>query len=256
MLARIARGVRKHGPVGSVRAAKDVLIVTPLRRRRRRSEKPTLKELVRSTRAIEVRAEDLLQCLGHAVSEDLATEADAAIAEVERRTSARQLAFPERFAVERESGRLLYLLTRVVRPRLMVETGVANGASTLLILSALERNGSGMLVSVDVSSEVGSLLSEEEKRSPAWDLRLIRPDGLEEVLAELGPIDVFLHDSDHSYANVAAELATAWPRVVDGGLVLADDGELSCAFLDAASAHGVAPYGLFDRRKMFMVAVR
>ena len=255
MLLRIVRGIRKHGALGSFRAVRDVLFIIPLRRRRRPIEKPTLRDLVRSTASIEVRAEDVLRRLGHEVSPEHSAEADLLLLELERRTAAAQLRYPERFAVERESGRLLYLLVRALHPELMVETGVANGASTLLILNAMQRNGSGSLVSVDISSAVGSLLTEEERTSSRWDLRVIESGGFEAVIAPLGPMDIFFRDSDHSYANIRMELRAAWPRVAPGGLVLADDAELSFAVIDEAAEHGVVPHGLFDRRKLFMVAL-
>lgn len=254
MLRRIVSGVRRHGAIGSLRAARDALFVMPLRRRRRPSEKPSLKALVRATETIEVRAEDMLRRLGIDVPSEVLEEADVLLAELSRRTSAGGLRYPERFAVEQESGRLLYLLVRMLRPGMMVETGVANGASTFLILNAMRRNGAGSLVSVDIASTVGSLLDEEERSSSRWDLRVIEPGGIEDVVATLGPIDIFFHDSDHSYTNVCQELQAAWPRLAPGGLVLGDDGELSFAFIDAAAEHGVVPYALFDRRKLFMVA--
>ncbi len=256
VIARIVGGLRKHGVLGSVRAAADILVVTPVRRRRRRRVKPSLKELVRSTASIEVRAEDLLERLGHEVPGHLSAEADERLSELERRTGSMALVFPERFAVERETGRLLYLLVRMERPSLMVETGVANGASTFLVLSAMRSNGVGRLVSVDVTSDVGVLVTEEDRAGVTWDLEVIEPGGLGSVLDRLGPLDIFLHDSDHSYANVVAELREAWPRMSERGIVMADDGELNCAFIDVAAEHGVRPYSLFDRRKLFMLARR
>jgi len=226
----------------------------PVQRLRRRRVKPSLKDLVRATCSIEVRAEDLLGQLGHQVPPELSAEADEILAELERRTATTDLAFPERFAVERESGRLLYLLVRTERPALMVETGVANGASTFLVLSAMRRNGTGRLVSVDVTPDVAVLVNEEDRGLVTWDLEVIEPGRLEPLLERLGPIDLFMHDSDHSYANVVAELRAAWPRMADRGIVVADDGELNYAFLDVAAEFGVEPYGLFDRRKLFLLA--
>jgi predicted O-methyltransferase YrrM len=253
VISRVLGAVRRRGLLGSVRAATDVLVVMPVRRSIRRRSKPSLKELVRATVAIEVRAEDLLAHLGHHVRPDLGAEADERVAELERRTAAIGLLFPERFAVERESGRFLYLLVRLVRPALMVETGVANGASTFLVLSAMKRNGVGRLVSVDVTPDVGVLVSEDDHSPLIWDLRVIEPGRLEPLMSELGPLDLFLHDSDHSYANVVDELRAAWPRMAEGGIVMADDAELNCAFLDVAADFGARPYGLFDRRKLFML---
>lgn len=256
MLARIVRGVRKHGPVGSARAAWDLAIVIPRERRRRPSLKPPLRDLVRATASIECTAEGLLRRFGIDVTEDLAAAADSCVAELERRTASLELSFPERHAVERESARFLYLLVRTIRPGLMLETGVANGASTFMILTAMDQNASGVLVSTDVTGEVASLLSAEERVSDRWDLRVIEPGGFGAVLDSLGPLDVFLHDSDHAYANVLAEVSEAWLRVRPGGFVLADDGELSFAFLDAVDGRASEVLGLFDRRKLLLATRR
>ncbi|EQD48631.1 hypothetical protein B2A_07910, partial [mine drainage metagenome] len=43
---------------------------------------------------------------------------------------------------------LLYLLARVARPRIVVETGVSSGYSARFLLEALERNGEGVLHSI------------------------------------------------------------------------------------------------------------
>ena len=43
----------------------------------------------------------------------------------------------------------LYLLVRKYKPKVILETGVANGISTYFILKALHLNGSGKLISID-----------------------------------------------------------------------------------------------------------
>jgi len=253
MIARILRGVRKHGPVGTVRAARDVLIVAPARRAFRRRARPSLREMIQVTGSIETRAADLVRQLGFTVPEELVAAAEAHAAELERRTRSTVLVFPERFAVERESGVLLYLITRVLRPRVVVETGVANGASTFFFLRALEENGDGgRLTSVDVAKDVGSLLTPEERSAAAWDLQILGGRTFEDVIAGVGSIDLFFHDSDHSYANQSLELRVAWPRMSNGGLIGSDDVEMNFAYLDVAAEFGAHPLGLFDRRKMVM----
>lgn len=47
------------------------------------------------------------------------------------------------------SGERLYSLIRSEKPETVVETGVANGFSSTVILSALQKNGHGTLISVD-----------------------------------------------------------------------------------------------------------
>ena len=58
----------------------------------------------------------------------------------------------------------LYVLVRTEKPRVVVETGVCNGASTFAILAALEANGTGELHSIDYpfSSDVPMARRREE----------------------------------------------------------------------------------------------
>ena len=55
---------------------------------------------------------------------------------------------------------------------------------------------------------------------------------LQPLLDSLGKIDIFLHDSDHSYENMLWEFRTAWPYVRKDGLLLSDDITSNAAFRD------------------------
>jgi predicted O-methyltransferase YrrM len=43
-------------------------------------------------------------------------------------------------------------------------------------------------------------------------------------------VDLFLHDSLHTYRNMRREFEAVWPRLRTGGVILADDVERNCAF--------------------------
>lgn len=43
------------------------------------------------------------------------------------------------------------------------------------------------------------------------------------LLAEIGKVDIFLHDSEHTYDNMMFEYATAWDYLPKGGLLLSHD---------------------------------
>ena len=57
-------------------------------------------------------------------------------------------------------GPIIYTMIRCFKPRIVVETGVANGASSTFILSALKKNNFGKLYSIDLPSK--DLLLKEE----------------------------------------------------------------------------------------------
>jgi hypothetical protein len=61
---------------------------------------------------------------------------------------------------------------------------------------------------------------------------------LPKLLATLGEIDAFFHDSDHSYDNMTFEFGTAWTFLRHEGLLLADDTDENESFSDFSMARG------------------
>jgi predicted O-methyltransferase YrrM len=146
----------------------------------------------------------------------------------------------------------LYAILRTLRPRVAVETGVANGFSTAFALLALERNGEGHLYSVDFPREIGKDEAEAfyegtgkagippesmpgwlvpEHLRERWTLRLGRSqDELPPLLEGLGTIDSFMHDSEHSFDCMWFEFTSAWPVLREGGVLISDDVNSTEAF--------------------------
>ncbi len=130
-----------------------------------------------------------------------------------------------------------YAIVRLTRPALVVETGVHDGLGSLLLLRALERNGSsGRLVSFDVNPAAGWLVGSH----PLWQLR-IQPaqDGLLDAL-DAGPeLGMFIHDSLHTYDNELFELTEAARRLAPGGVVISDNAHGTPAFAQTCAAFGL-----------------
>jgi predicted O-methyltransferase YrrM len=144
---------------------------------------------------------------------------------------------------------LLYLLVRARMPRVVVETGVFDGASTCAILQALHDNGHGECVSIDLPA-VDAIPGSTDRmgtttlppgRQPGWMIpeylrsrhTLALGDSqalLPAILHDHDPIDVFFHDSLHTFAHQMFEYAAAWEHLSDGGLMLSDDIFWSPAF--------------------------
>jgi hypothetical protein len=170
-------------------------------------------------------------------------------------------------AIGYTEGVYLYAVLREVRPRVAVETGVANGFSTAFSLLALQANGDGHLHSVDLPREVGrdyepGTFHEGEGRAgippgsePGW----LIPRELEErwtlilgrtqeelppLLERLGTIDSFMHDSEHSFECMWFEFNAAWPALRDGGILLSDDVNSTEAFPRFAAEQGRRPLRL------------
>ena len=129
-------------------------------------------------------------------------------------------------------GTVLYILCRKLKPAAVVETGVASGVSSAYILSALEENNHGELHSIDLPSrggESGWLVPDYLRYR--WQLIVGRSsDKLPTLLEKLGTIDIFLHDSDHSYQNMFWEYETAWDHLKTGGILLSHNIDVNNAF--------------------------
>jgi hypothetical protein len=135
-----------------------------------------------------------------------------------------------------------YAAVRALRPETVVETGVANGISSSYLLLAMEKNGAGRLHSIDIGDAsylppgkiAGWMVPQFLKQR--WDFRigdskLLLPD----LLAELGTVDVFIHDSLHVYDHMLWEYRTAYPYLRVGGLLFSDDALWNNAFSEFAS---------------------
>ncbi|MEZ5100729.1 MAG: class I SAM-dependent methyltransferase [Thermoleophilia bacterium] len=141
---------------------------------------------------------------------------------------------------------VLGALVRLVRPAVVVETGVALGYSSATILAALEANGHGRLHSIDLPApqwdpdrEVGELVPAGLRSR--WALELGPSQRLlPRALDRLAPVDLFLHDSNHGYSAQLREYRTAWPALRPGGILVSDD-VWSPAFLEHAAAVGARP---------------
>jgi predicted O-methyltransferase YrrM len=169
------------------------------------------------------------------------------------RTASPRRAYPDTWQLERAHASLLYAIVRTVRPRSVVETGVADGLSSWALLSALKANGTGHLTSVDIAHDVGALVPADLRSG--WELIVLRDRGrappLSEILGSRAPVDLFLHDSLHTYGHQLREYSLAWTALGPNGFLLSDDVDASFAFLDMARRVRRAPYVLVGARKMF-----
>ena len=136
----------------------------------------------------------------------------------------------------------LFTLVRVLRPKLVIETGVSSGVSSTYTLLALRENRRGTLHSIDLPlrqrgarfgprespvalppGRATGWVVPEELRS-RWDLRLGPSQRLlPELVDELPSIGRFLPDSLHTPSHLRFVLASIRPMLVRGAVVLADN---------------------------------
>ena len=135
-----------------------------------------------------------------------------------------------------------YAVVRALAPRVVVETGVANGVSSAYILLALNRNATGSLHSIEIGDStllppgrgVGWVVPEWLRNR--WTLHIGDTKWkLPEVLKDVGDVDIFIHDSLHTYEHMWLEFQLAYPHLKPGSVLLADDALWNSAFAEFAN---------------------
>ena len=132
--------------------------------------------------------------------------------------------------------RAIWCLTRHLRPKRVVETGVAHGVTSRCLLEALEKNGDGHLWSIDLPplervwcEQVGAAVG--DRYADRWSyIKGSSRRRLPELLSRLGQIDLFIHDSLHSERNVRFELDRAWAALTPHGALVVDDVDANWGF--------------------------
>jgi predicted O-methyltransferase YrrM len=117
-----------------------------------------------------------------------------------------------------------YAMVRALKPGHLVETGVDKGLGTCVLAAALLRNAGdgqpGRVTSLDINPEAG-YLAQEKPWSTVVDLVI------GSSVASIGglhrPVDMFLHDSDHSVEHERRELQAVEPKLADGALLITDN---------------------------------
>jgi len=162
-------------------------------------------------------------------------------------------------------ARAAWCLTLHLHHERVVETGVARGLTTRFVLEAMERSGRGHIWSIDVPPLIERHLTAQTGAAVAERLRkrwtYVRGSSrrqLPRLLAELGPIGLFLHDSMHTTRNVLFELRAAWSALTPGGVALVDDVDLNrgLALFTARASEADTIIGPADDRCRLVSAIR
>jgi predicted O-methyltransferase YrrM len=124
---------------------------------------------------------------------------------------------------------LLFSLVKLIRPQCVLEVGVARGASSRALLSALERTGGGRLVSIDFpflmpdyAEDIGMLIPASLRKK--WTL-YIGPSQLllPKVLSSEAAFQLIVHDGAHSYYIQRSDLRRSMGALERGGALVCDD---------------------------------
>jgi predicted O-methyltransferase YrrM len=146
------------------------------------------------------------------------------------RTARQQLTARERadtlqdiyMPVSPDAGRLLYALVRGCRPETVVEFGTSFGISTIHLAAAVTDNGSGRVVSTELSDRKATAARQNlEQAGLAGVVTILQGDALETLASVTEPVGLVLLDGwKELYLPV---LRLLQPRLTPGALVIADD---------------------------------
>jgi predicted O-methyltransferase YrrM len=121
-----------------------------------------------------------------------------------------------------ESGRLLYTLVRASRPSTVVEFGMSLGISAIHLASAIRDNGSGRVVTTELSAVKVAAAKKTFAETGLDDLiTVLEGDALSTLTDVEGPVQFVLLDGwKELYLPVIKLLE---PKLSDGALVVADN---------------------------------
>lgn len=168
--------------------------------------------------------------------------------------------------VNLEDALFLYWIVRKLKPKTIVQTGVCNGLSSSFMMLALAKNGpEGTLHVVDMPPIFDS-------KDPKWTVRgkaygVIIPEGkssgwlvpdayrdrfevlngdakdlLPGLLKKVGSIDMFYHDSDHTYDHMMFEFVEAKKYLTKHGVMVSDDISWNASLWDFADQYLAPAY--------------
>jgi predicted O-methyltransferase YrrM len=124
--------------------------------------------------------------------------------------------------ISRQGGELLYILVRARRPNTVVEFGTSYGISTIYLAGAVGDNGTGRVISTELSEAKVVAARANLAEARLGDLVTILPGNALKTLQDIpGPIDFVLLDGWKDLCLPV--LQSLESRLASGALIVADD---------------------------------
>lgn len=151
---------------------------------------------------------------------------------------------PGQGGINMPEGKFLFGITRALKPKIIIETGVAAGVSSCFFIAALLENEMGELYSLDLPIDAAKLSCADASqytwpvKGAGWvipsDMRtrigarhhLILEDvrsALPRLLNEIGSVDIFFHDDLHLPEHMFWEYSSVWTVLTEGGVLASHD---------------------------------
>ena len=162
-------------------------------------------------------------------------------------------------------GRAVWCTILHTRPEIVIETGVAHGVTSRIVLEALGRRDRGHLWSIDLPyaldhglrTQTGAAVPDECRARWSY-LEGSSRQRLPPLVKEVGHVETFIHDSLHTARNTVFELDQAASVMSPGGVMIVDDIRMHDGFTTFARRHPgyrTIKCPSADRLGMFGIAV-
>jgi predicted O-methyltransferase YrrM len=115
-----------------------------------------------------------------------------------------------------------YVLVRIYKPKVIVETGTDKGLGSLVIQLAIEKNQMGTLYTLDIDEYSGSLFDKEDLKK----IKFLIGDSVQNM-QKINEIDFFIHDSDHSEEHEKKEIRAVASKLTNNAIVISDNSHVT-----------------------------
>ena len=131
-----------------------------------------------------------------------------------------------------------YQLVRILKPQVVLETGVHQGVGALVICLALKRNAEegnpGRYIGTDINNDAGALIS-----SLGFDFAQVKiGDSIQSIESLDCEVDLYISDSDHTAGYEKLELLAVEKKLAKEGLVLSDNAHVTDVLQDWSVERG------------------
>lgn len=120
-----------------------------------------------------------------------------------------------------------YAFVRILKPRVIVETGIDKGLGAVILCAGLLRNKAegheGEYYGTDINPEAGYLLTGKYKAVG----HILYGDSIKSLQSFDKQIDLFINDSDHSATYEYNEYQTIKPLLTEKGVILGDNSHVT-----------------------------
>ncbi|MCS7073463.1 MAG: class I SAM-dependent methyltransferase [Bacteroidia bacterium] len=142
-----------------------------------------------------------------------------------------------------------FAIIRIMKPKIVIETGIDKGLGSCLIANALIRNQregyTGHYYGTDINPKAGFLF--QKPYSSVGEI--LYGDSIESLRKLSEPVDILISDSDHSETYELNEYEVIFPKMNREGVIIGDNSFQSPSLLRFCQKHGLRFYYFQEKTK-------